>query len=80
MSNTTRAEPVRRRAVLAAGIGLASSLHAPGVPAQPSRENRTMNANAPLSRKQQTIAPIAAAMAVGDMPQLNTALNEGLNA
>ncbi len=81
MSNTTRAEPVRRRAVLAAGIGLASTLHSPGVLAQPSHENRTtMTANTPLSRKQQTIAPIAAAMAVGDMPQLNTALNEGLDA
>jgi alkylhydroperoxidase/carboxymuconolactone decarboxylase family protein YurZ len=33
-----------------------------------------------LSRKQQSIAPIAAAMAVGDLSQLNAGLNEGLDA
>jgi alkylhydroperoxidase/carboxymuconolactone decarboxylase family protein YurZ len=32
------------------------------------------------SSKQQAIAPIAAAAAVGDMPQLNAALNQGLDA
>jgi 4-carboxymuconolactone decarboxylase len=80
MSNTSRAEPVRRRAVLAAGIALASTINFPGVHAQPSQETRTMTSNAPLSRKQRAIAPIGAAMAVGDMPQLNTALNEGLDA
>jgi 4-carboxymuconolactone decarboxylase len=33
-----------------------------------------------LSRTQQAIAPIAAATAVGDIPQLNAALNHGLDA
>ncbi|RYF35734.1 MAG: carboxymuconolactone decarboxylase, partial [Comamonadaceae bacterium] len=33
-----------------------------------------------LSRSQQAIAPIAAATAVGDIPQLQTALNRGLDA
>jgi 4-carboxymuconolactone decarboxylase len=33
-----------------------------------------------LSPRQQAIAPIAAAMAVGDIPQLGTALNQGLDA
>jgi 4-carboxymuconolactone decarboxylase len=33
-----------------------------------------------LSPKQQSIAPIAAAMAVGDIPRLNAALNKGLDA
>jgi 4-carboxymuconolactone decarboxylase len=33
-----------------------------------------------LSPRQQSIAPIAAAMAVGDMSQLNAALNQGLDA
>jgi 4-carboxymuconolactone decarboxylase len=33
-----------------------------------------------LSRKQQAIGPIAAATAVGDMRQLNAALNDGLDA
>ena len=34
----------------------------------------------PLSRTQRAIAPISAATAVGDMSQLNAALNEGLDA
>lgn len=33
-----------------------------------------------LSRKQQSIVPIAAAMALGDMPQLDAALHRGLDA
>jgi len=33
----------------------------------------------PLSMKQQAIAPIAAATAMGDMQRLNAALNEGLD-
>jgi len=33
-----------------------------------------------ISAKQQTIAPIAAAMATGDMARLNAALNQGLDA
>jgi alkylhydroperoxidase/carboxymuconolactone decarboxylase family protein YurZ len=80
MSNTTRAEPVRRRAVLAGGIALVCAIDSAGVLAQPSRETRTMTSNATLSRKQQAIAPIGAAMAAGDMPQLATALHEGLDA
>jgi 4-carboxymuconolactone decarboxylase len=39
-----------------------------------------MNAEEALSSKQQAIAPIAAATAVGDMPQLNAALHQGLDA
>jgi len=70
MSNTTRAEPVRRRSVLAAGIALVSTIESQGALAD----------NPPLSRKQQAIAPIGAAMAVGDMPRLATALHEGLDA
>ena len=70
MSNTTRAEPVRRRSVLAAGIALVSTIESQDALAD----------NPPLSRKQQAIAPIGAAMAVGDMPRLATALHEGLDA
>ena len=33
-----------------------------------------------LSTRQQAIAPIAAAMALGDMPSLDAALNQGLDA
>ena len=39
-----------------------------------------MNSDQTLSSKQQAIAPIAAATAIGDMPRLNAALNEGLDA
>lgn len=40
----------------------------------------TMNAEQTLSSKQQAIAPVAAAMALGDLPQLNAALHRGLGA
>lgn len=39
-----------------------------------------LDARQTLSRRQQAIAPIAATMAVGDLPQLDAALNEGLDA
>ena len=39
-----------------------------------------MSSEQALSRKQQSIAPIAAAMALGDMSQLDAALNRGLDA
>jgi 4-carboxymuconolactone decarboxylase len=67
MSNTTHAKWLRH---LAAGtMGLA--MLAAGVAA---------NAQQVLSPKQQSIAPIAATMAVGDITQLNAALNQGLDA
>ncbi|MES2990322.1 MAG: carboxymuconolactone decarboxylase family protein [Pseudomonadota bacterium] len=39
-----------------------------------------MNSANALTQKQQSIAPIGAAMAVGDMPRLTAALNQGLDA
>src|ERR1700709_2062802 len=39
-----------------------------------------MNSEQALPTNQQANGPIAAAMAVGDMPQLNAALNQGLDA
>jgi len=39
-----------------------------------------MNSEQALPDKQQAIGPIAAATAMGDMPQLNAALNKGLDA
>jgi alkylhydroperoxidase/carboxymuconolactone decarboxylase family protein YurZ len=39
-----------------------------------------MNSSQALTQKQQSIAPIAAAMAIGDLPRLNIALNQGLDA
>jgi 4-carboxymuconolactone decarboxylase len=67
MSNTTHAR--RARQVLF-GIVAAAVLATSGL----------ATAQQTLSRKQQSIAPIAAAMAVGDLPQLNAALNQGLDA
>jgi alkylhydroperoxidase/carboxymuconolactone decarboxylase family protein YurZ len=65
--------------LLALAAALASPAWAPAY-AQANQVNKTMTEPSVLSRKQQAIAPIAAAMAIGDMPQLNAALNEGLDA
>jgi 4-carboxymuconolactone decarboxylase len=40
----------------------------------------TMNSSQALTQKQQSIAPIAAATAIGDLPRLNAALHQGLDA
>jgi alkylhydroperoxidase/carboxymuconolactone decarboxylase family protein YurZ len=45
-----------------------------------NKEQASMNSAQALSTKQQSIAPIAAATAVGDMPRLVAALNAGLDA
>src|SRR4051812_32630385 len=50
------------------------------IDAQSSPEKNTMNSEPALTSKQQAIAPITAATATGDMPQLNAALNRGLDA
>src|SRR5438128_12157213 len=81
MSKTRRCRPVRSAiAALTAVIGIAASLGtlAAATPS-PQQENLMTTSEQTLSRKRQTIAPIAAATAVGDMPQLNAALNEGLD-
>jgi alkylhydroperoxidase/carboxymuconolactone decarboxylase family protein YurZ len=44
------------------------------------QEITTMNTERALTRKQQAIAPISAATALGDMPRLNAALGDGLDA
>ena len=79
MSNTTHAKRVRPFA-LAVIATMALGLCHPVASAAAGKENTTMAAEQTLSRKQQSIAPIAAAMAVGDMSQLNAALNRGLDA
>ena len=79
MSNTRR----RSRVSAAFACALAAMAIATGCTTAAntsSTERTTMNAEQPLSRKQQAIPPIAAAMAVGDMGQLDAALNEGLDA
>ncbi|MEN1478253.1 carboxymuconolactone decarboxylase family protein, partial [Pseudomonas aeruginosa] len=85
MSNTTHAE--HRKARLRAGalavvLGLATALSQTAH----AQETRQMNpASAPsasetLNARQQAIVPIAAFAAAGDMPKLNAALNQGLDA
>lgn len=80
MSNTTPAEPIQRRTIVTAAIAFAASVAHPVAFAQTTQESETMSANSPLSRKHQAITPIGAAVAMGDMPQLAAALNEGLDA
>jgi 4-carboxymuconolactone decarboxylase len=68
MPNTTRAKALTKVALaFACAMAMAASLAKPAV------------AQA-LSGKQQSIAPIAAATAIGDMPKLNVALHQGLDA
>jgi 4-carboxymuconolactone decarboxylase len=67
MSNTTRGNTLK-----SLGLGLVAATMFSMAPALASAQA--------LSRTQQAIAPIAAAAAVGDIPQLNAALNQGLDA
>jgi len=47
---------------------------------QANQGQTTMGSQQALSQKQQAIAPIAAAVAIGEVAQLNAALNQGLDA
>lgn len=79
MSNTThgnRSSAIALAVIATVAIGLSS----PAASAAAEQENRTMVSEQALSRKQQSIVPIAAAMALGDMPQLDAALHRGLDA
>jgi 4-carboxymuconolactone decarboxylase len=67
MSSTTRADTLK-----SLGLGLVAATMLSMTPAAASAQA--------LSRTQQAIAPIAAATAVGDIPQLNAVLNQGLDA
>jgi hypothetical protein len=67
MSNTTRADTLKS--------------HLPGLVAATMFAMATAIASAQaLSRTQQPLSPIAAATAIGDIPQLNGALNHGFDA
>jgi 4-carboxymuconolactone decarboxylase len=78
MNSTVHAKPllaaVALMLALGAGLGLLFSTSAG---AQESADRRSGQA---LSRKQQAIAPIAAATALGDMPRLDASLRQGLDA
>lgn len=79
MSNTTHAKRLQHLVLGVVAAALLAS--AAAVIAQSAGHARTAaSAQQALSPRQQSIAPIAAAMAVGDMPRLNAALNQGLDA
>jgi 4-carboxymuconolactone decarboxylase len=67
MSSTTRADTLK-----SLGLSLVAATMLSMTPAVAAAQA--------LSRTQQAIAPIAAATAVGDIPQLNAVLNQGLDA
>jgi len=79
MSSTTAGERLTRRAFVAAASGVAATLSNPAMSATP-QEPAALLASGALSPRQQAIAPITAAAAVGDMPRLNAALAQGLDA
>lgn len=80
MSNTRASERRGRLAFVSATLlGLAALLAAPAF-SNPQQEPTTMTASRTLTEKQQAIPPIAAAAAVGDLPRLNAALAQGLDA
>jgi len=79
MSSTPNAKRLRRAVLGALAATLvATSGGALAQPADPA--TRAAGAQQSLSPKQQSIAPIGAAMAAGDMPRLEAALNQGLDA
>ncbi|MEZ5608156.1 MAG: carboxymuconolactone decarboxylase family protein [Burkholderiaceae bacterium] len=80
MSNTT---PARRRTVaLAIVLALASGATVAQAPnaQEPNTMTNAQQATDTLSARQQAIPLIAAFMAASDMPKLNAALNQGLDA
>jgi alkylhydroperoxidase/carboxymuconolactone decarboxylase family protein YurZ len=68
------------RFAVAVAVTVATALGDPMIVAAQNKEQASMNSAQALSTKQQAIAPIAAATAVGDMPRLTAALNAGLDA
>jgi alkylhydroperoxidase/carboxymuconolactone decarboxylase family protein YurZ len=80
MSNTTH---VKRRTAAAVAAAMALGLAASVGHASQNQESTRMTNTSPsetLSAAQQAIVPIAAFAAAGDIAQLNTALNQGLDA
>jgi 4-carboxymuconolactone decarboxylase len=82
MTNTTAVD--RRNRVLALALVGAMSLTAAvydsaAAATTTDQEQTTMTSKA-LTQQQQSIAPIAATTAIGDLPRLNLALNQGLDA
>ena len=79
MSNTTRANQMKQIAIALMAATVLSTNPAFSQ-TQANQGQTTMTSQQALSQKQQAIAPIAAATALGEMAQLNAALNQGLDA
>ena len=81
MNNIT---PVKQRKILAVAVAMALSLGLVTAPASaapdPAQAPAMTTQSEPLSARQQAIPLIAAGMAASDMPKLNAALNQGLDA
>jgi 4-carboxymuconolactone decarboxylase len=84
MTYRKRTEPVRVAAIAASLLLGFAFATAPTYAAQKTQEQEAMTRAQPrsdsLSSKQQTIPFIAASMATSDIPKLNVALNQGLDA
>ena len=82
MSNTARVDASKNLAVIAAAAAMVAASVPNSATAQPSTSGSRAGSGSELtlSPKQQAIAPISAATAMGDIPRLNQALNEGLDA
>jgi 4-carboxymuconolactone decarboxylase len=81
MSNTTNARHCSKAGALALALCLAAAPCHAGTASQESTDmNATRTASATLSLRQQSIIPIAAFAAAGDIARLNTALEQGLDA
>lgn len=81
MSNTTSARHCSKAGVLALALGLAAAPCHAGTGAHESTNmNATRTASEAFSLRQQSIIPIAAFAAAGDIARLNTALEQGLDA
>ena len=82
MNSTTQGDRFMKVVLALATSTVMAAAFAPVAVAQApaARDRAPATAQQALSPRQQAIAPIAASMAVGDMPQLNAALNQGLDA
>jgi 4-carboxymuconolactone decarboxylase len=80
MSNTTPAKPLRRFLLTAGAAIVLAGFHPGFITGASAQAPAPASAAHPLSPRQQAIAHVAAAMALGDMPRLNAALNQGLDA
>ena len=81
MSNTTSARHCSKTGALVLAMCLAvAPCHADTRSQESTNMNATRNASETLSLRQQSIIPIAAFAAAGDIARLNTALEQGLDA